>query len=116
MISRKRLFGRMDALEKWMISGSHHTIPRRRPDIPIPYVLLLDIPLPVIPIPDIPKKKIGISIMFAVFLPNIPIPDIYTRFRNNEHNFTKKCSLFLQKMSVGISTNFLLKNVHYFYL
>ena len=40
-------------------------------------------------------KKIGISIMFAVFLPNIPIPDISTRFRNNEHNFTKKCSLFL---------------------
>ena len=68
---------------------------RRRPDIPIPYVLLLDIPIPDIPIPDIPKKKIGISIMFAVFLPNIPIPDIYTRFRNNEHNFTKKCSLFL---------------------
>ena len=68
---------------------------RRRPDIPIPYVLLLDIPIPDIPIPDIPKKKIGISIMFAVFLPNIPIPDISTRFRNNEHNFTKKCSLFL---------------------
>ena len=67
----------------------------RRPDIPIPYVLLFDIPLPDIPIPDMPKRKIEISIMFDVFLPNIPIPDIYTRFRNNEHNFTKKCSLFL---------------------
>ena len=52
----------------------------RQPDIPIPYVLLLNIPLPVIPIPDIPKRKIEISIMFAVFLPNIPIPDIYTGF------------------------------------
>ena len=63
---------------------------RRRPDIPIPYVLLLDIPQPDIPIPDIPKIKIEISIMFDVFLPNIPIPDIYTTFINNEHNFTKK--------------------------
>ena len=53
---------------------------RGHPDIPIPYVLLLDIPLPDIPIPDIPKIKIEISIMFDVFLPNIPIPDIYTGF------------------------------------
>ena len=79
---------------------------RRRPDIPIPYVLLLDIPIPDIPIPDIPKKKIGISIMFAVFLPNIPIPDISTRFRNNEHNFTKKCSIFLKKVFLVISSIF----------
>ena len=50
------------------------------PDIPTPYVLLLDIPMPVIPIPDMPKRKIGISNMFGVFLPNIPIPDIYTGF------------------------------------
>ena len=53
---------------------------RGHPDIPTPYALLLFIPLPVIPIPDIPKIKIGISIMFAVFLLNIPIPDIYTGF------------------------------------
>ena len=55
----------------WLIVRGH-------PDIPIPYVLLLDIPLPDIPIPDIPKIKIEISTMFDVFLPNIPIPDIYT--------------------------------------
>ena len=53
---------------------------RGHPDIPIPYVLLPVIPLPDIPIPDMPKRKIGISIMFDVFLPNIPIPDIYTGF------------------------------------
>ena len=87
---------------------------RRRPDIPTPYVLLLDIPLPVIPIPDIPIKKIGISIMFAVFLPNIPIPDIYTRFRNNEHNFTKKCSLFLQKNVCRYIDQFLIKKCSLF--
>ena len=55
----------------------------RRPDIPIPYVLLLNIPLPDIPIPDMPKRKIEISIMFDVFLPNIPIPHIYTKFIMN---------------------------------
>ena len=55
-------------------------IMRGHPDIPIPYVLLPVIPLPDIPIPDMPKRKIGISIMFDVFLPNIPIPDIYTGF------------------------------------
>ena len=57
-----------------------HNDPGGHPDIPIPYVLLPVIPLPDIPIPDMPKKKIDISIMFAVFLPNIPIPDIYTGF------------------------------------
>ena len=55
-------------------------VTRGHPDIPIPYVLLPVIPLPDIPIPDMPKRKIGISIMFDVFLPNIPIPDIYTGF------------------------------------
>ena len=52
---------------------------RRRPDIPIPYVLLLDIPLPNIPIPDISKIKIEILIMFDVFFAQYS----YSRYLNN---------------------------------
>ena len=52
--------------------------------------------------------------MFAVFLPDIPIPDIYTTFINNEHNFTKKWSLFLQKNVCRYIDQFLIKKCSLF--
>ena len=79
---------------------------------PMYYCSIFHCPLFLFPI--FRKEKLVYRSCLLFFLPNIPIPDIYTTFRNNDHNFTKKCSLFLQKNVCRYIDQFLIKQCSLF--